>query len=727
MDSGRARERWVTGMAVASVLLAVVALALSYAGRAVLQPQPFADRAVAALRQPAVSDEVADRLADAVVRSGSGDLATVRPLVRAATGSIVSSPAFLALLRRAVVAAHVSVVQGHAPAMAVNVADAGVLVAGLLRRLAPGAARRIDAERAQHLLTLEPGDGVLSAVRTARRVYTLAWILAAVALLLALVAVWRSRLRRRTIRRLGAGLALGGLLLVALYTIGGAVAAQLAPSGRGAIVADLWHAFLGGLRVQALWMTAAGAVVAALASPPLSPSPSPSRPPSPPSPSPSPTPAAELSPPGRRRLLGGDGGDLTRATPATAVALIAAGLAILLEPDAVLRVTVLAIGAFLLYRGVREMVRWAAARYAAAVAGGRPHLGRAGQLLRLAPVAIGVVAVTVAVAVIVTGGGDEAPAATPTGCNGFAALCRRPLNDVALAATHNSMASVTIPTFLFGQQDGTIADQLEFGIRGLLIDSYYGDQVAGGVRTDLASLPKRKAAERELGAPAVDAALRIRKRLARGGQGHRGIYLCHGFCELGAVSLASALSDLRSFLVSHPGAVVVVINQDEGVAPAAIRDAFQRAGLLDLVYRGPLGPFPTLRRMIESNQRLVVMAENDAGDISWYHLAYRRALQETPFRFTTTAALTDPSRIPESCRPHRGPDSAPLFLLNHWVDTTPLPRASNAAIVNARPALLGRARTCERIRHRLPNLVAVDFFRRGDVLGVVNALNGVGG
>jgi hypothetical protein len=40
--------------------------------------------------------------------------------------------------------------------------------------------------------------------------------------------------------------------------------------------------------------------------------------------------------------------------------------------------------------------------------------------------------------------------------------------------------------------------------------------------------------------------------------------------------------------------------------------------------------------------------------------------------------------------------------------------------------LLTRARRCQEIRHRLPNLVAVDFFRRGDVLGVVDALNRVG-
>jgi hypothetical protein len=46
-------------------------------------------------------------------------------------------------------------------------------------------------------------------------------------------------------------------------------------------------------------------------------------------------------------------------------------------------------------------------------------------------------------------------------------------------------------------------------------------------------------------------------------------------------------------------------------------------------------------------------------------------------------------------------------------------------VVNAHAALLQRAETCRRLRHRLPNLVAVDFYKRGDVFGVVRALNGV--
>jgi hypothetical protein len=231
----------------------------------------------------------------------------------------------------------------------------------------------------------------------------------------------------------------------------------------------------------------------------------------------------------------------------------------------------------------------------------------------------------------------------------------------------------------------------------------------------------------ELGEPAVQAAESIRARLGSQPNGPRSIYLCHGFCELGAVPLASALGDLRSFLVANPGEVVIIINQDEGVTPADIAAAFGQAGLDDLIYRGPLGPFPTLREMVDSGQRVVVLAENDAGQIPWYHLAYREALQETPFRFSKSAALTDPQTLAETCKQNRGPESAPLFLLNNWVDTTPVPRPSNAERVNAYDVLLRRAQTCDRIRHRMPNLIAVDFYRRGDLLGVVRAVNRIPG
>ncbi len=690
-----ARPAWLpdvlSGLAVA---LAVLALVLSYAGRSILNGQAFADRAVATLKDESVRDDVADHLTDAIVTSGNGDLAGVRPLVRAIAGGVVGSNAFAGLFRRAVLELHASLVAGHGSTILITVADAGVLIQGGLERLAPSAAAQVGADRLAQIGSLHPGGTVLAVVRFARRVYTIAWILAVAAVVLALVALWLSRDRRRTTERLGMGLAFGGLAIAAVYVVGGAVAGQLGVSGRGNAVVAVWRAFAHGLLVQALFLAGAGAIVAAVAV------------------------AGE-------REVAPDGAGLTPAARAArSLLVVATGIVILLEPAASVTVAAYSVGLFIVYRGARSLVE--------VVSTSRPgeSSGRGLTWKRrvrpLAAPALALAAVAGAATIIATGGGDEAAAVTPAGCNGSAALCDRPLNQVSFASTHNSMASVTIPSWLFGQQDGTIKDQLEYGIRGLLIDTYYGNAVRGGVRTDLASLPKRELAVQEIGAPAVDAAERIRSRLGDQNLGPRQIFLCHGFCELGAVSLSSALTDLRTFLVANPGAVVIVINQDEGVTPEDIERAFDRAGLLDLVYRGPLGPFPTLREMIDSGQRLVVMAENDAGTIPWYHLAYGDALQETPFTFKTAAALTDPSQLVASCRDNRGPASAPLFLLNNWVDTTPLPRASLADVVNARAALLRRAQKCRRIRDRLPNLVAVDFYRRGDVLGVVRALNGLG-
>lgn len=694
-DASGRHGRLAGTLAGLAVVLAALALVLSYAGRAVLQAEPFADRVVATLKAPAVQNDVADHLTDVLVRQAGGDLVAVRPVVRAVTGAIVGSGAFAALFRRAALELHASLVSGHGGAILVTVADAGVLVQGALERLAPDAAGRVGADQLARLGSLRPGGAVLTVIRVARRIYTIAWALAAASILLALLALGSSRDRRSTAQQLGIGLAIGGLAIAALYAFGGDLAAHLAASGRAGVVTAVWSAFGHGLLVQSLLVAGAGAILAAVAA-------ASERAPS------SPT-AAE------RRLS-------TRVRLGRSLLAITGGAVIVLEPGAAVTIAVSVAGLVLVYIGVRGVIEVAVGSLGAR----QPGRLQAGRIVsRLAAPAVAVGAVVVAAAIVLAGGGDGAAAVTPATCNGSAALCDRPLNDVAFAATHNSMASVTIPTWLFGQQDGTIQQQLDYGIRGLLIDTYFGFPVKGGVRTDLSSLPKRQLAVEEVGEQAVQAAERIRSRLGDQNLGPRQIYLCHGFCEVGAVTLSSALADLRTFLVSNPGEVVIIINQDEGVAPADIERAFDQAGLLDLVYRGPFGPFPTLREMIDSGQRLVVMAENDAGDISWYPLAYGSVLQETPFTFNSAAQLTDPSQLAESCRSNRGPATAPLFLVNNWVDTTPVPRASLAAVVNARAALLQRTQTCQRIRHRLPNLVAVDFYMRGDVLGVVRALNGL--
>src|SRR5690348_48614 len=184
------RARLAGPLAAIAVLLAVLALVLSYVGRAVLKADPFADRAVATLKSPAVRDDLADHLTDLVVQQLSGDLVTVRPAVRAITGAIVSSGAFAGLFHRAALEVHASFVAGHGGPILLTVADASVLVQGALERLAPQAAGQVSLDRVATLGSVRPGGAVFDVIRVLRSLYSIAWALAAAAIVLALLALW---------------------------------------------------------------------------------------------------------------------------------------------------------------------------------------------------------------------------------------------------------------------------------------------------------------------------------------------------------------------------------------------------------------------------------------------------------------------------------------------------------------------------------------------------------
>jgi len=185
------------------------------------------------------------------------------------------------------------------------------------------------------------------------------------------------------------------------------------------------------------------------------------------------------------------------------------------------------------------------------------------------------------------------------------------------------------------------------------------------------------------------------------------------------------LQDLHSFLVANPGAVVVVINQDY-VTPEDFVAAVEDAGVAEFAYSGPVdGKWPTLREMVDSGERVLFLAENKAGGAPWYHLAYDGITEETSYSFRKVAQLASPGKLDVSCEPNRGSAGSPIFLLNHWITTDPLPLPSQARDVNAYDALLKRARDCQRIRKQLPNLVAVNFYLRGEVFRVVDTLNRV--
>jgi hypothetical protein len=710
--SARGRDIAVWVLVIVASVAIVLALVVGYVRRAAVDSDQFANRATVALRDDSVRALIAESVTDQLVLKNEADLIAARPLIQSVVSSVVGGPAFTGAFRSGVRDVHLALFDRDEHTLTLAVGDIGTIVAAGLEVVQPTAADRVRTTAQVDLVSRDIGSASATAARAADTIKLLAWLLLLVAVACAAGAVWLSRDRRRTVVRLGLGTAIGGVvILVAL----GVARAALIDGVHGADARDtvgaVWDAFLGDLGTAAWILAVAGAVVAAAAASLIRP--------------------VEIDAPLRRAA------HWVTAQPARpalrvlrAVALIAAGLIILLDRDAVLQLIFTAAGLYLIYAGVSAIL-WlvyqprAAREQAQPAAAGVPR-ARRGRTLAAALVAV--VVIVGAIAAFVGSGGTSTAAPAAVACNGSRALCDRPLDAVALPATHNSM-SVPLPGWFSSEQDEPIANQLRDGIRGLLIDTHYADRLAGGKLRTYVGDPKqmRQQAKADGVSPgAIDAALRTRERLGFSGQGERGIYLCHSFCELGGTTLDSVLDDLHDFLIANPGEVVVVINQDY-ITPQDFVAAAQKAGLANLAYRGPTAPgqWPTLRQMIDRNQRVVFLAENHAGAAPWYRLAYKGITEETPYAFAKPEQLADPSHVATSCRANRGPARAPMFLVNHWITTDPLPLPSNADKVNAYRPLMRRLRQCQRIRHHIPNLVAVNFYRRGDLLRAVNTLNGI--
>lgn len=697
------RRILVTTCGTISLAALLLGATYTYVARSLFNPDVFATRVADGLAQPELSAPVAGVLTDQVIAARQ-DLLPYRPIIVTAVERVVGSAPFRAVIKRAVRQTHETIISETGTNVALTVQDAGVVVRNALS-MHPEIAGKVPA-KALAVIGSEndwpSGKYVAKAMRLAQRTRLRALVLLGVSLLTGAVALGLARRKERYLARYGIAMAVSGLAVGAAAQFGGPVFASFARNEfMSGLVRGLWAAFVTPLALR-MWIFAAiGLVVVAGVTSTIS--------------------RVEIGAMAARAWRGVAG----RPRNGALGLLRAVGIAVLagvaaFHPAATMHLLVVAGAAVLFFFGVQEIfaviVGWipeVEARVAAASGGRRSPWPR--------------IAVVTVVVLAVAGAGaawwvrqDRAPAAASLidACNGHPELCDRRFDQVALAATHNSMSGGDIADWMFPNQQKGIRAQLDDGIRGFLVDVHYGVPVGDRIKTILDDEVKSVAKyEEAMGREAVEAAMRIRDRMVGEETGQRDVYLGHGFCELGATRFVDALEQIYEFLVMNPGEVVVIVIQDEGVTPPDVADCFERSGLINLVYRGAAAPpWPTLREMAESGQRVLVLAENNAEGVPWYHLA-TDVYQETPYRFL------DPSEF--SNRPGRGGTKGSLLLMNHWIETTPTPLPSNAEIVNAHDFLLARARACRRERGMIPNLVAVDFYRSGDLLRVVDALNGV--
>jgi hypothetical protein len=707
MAVGKGRGTASLVLAIVAALALLGALLTDYASRAFFDSDNFANRAAVALEDDAVRAEIAERVTDDLILNAERNLIGARPVIEEVVSGILNTGAFQALFRSAVSDVHRVVFTGDQNTFTLTVADLGATIRGALQALNPKLARKVPGGEDISILQSDPPDVLIDLVQAAEEVHRIEVILLVAALVLGVGAVAIALDRRQALLRLGLALAACGVVGAVAYGVGRSIALDaIGQTGPRDAAAGLWDAYLADLRTSLLILAAVGAVVAAAASSLLRP--------------------VDLGAPARKAW------ELLTTVPETTagrvlrgVLLLAAGILVIVEHEWVEDLVFILIGLYIAYAGASELMRLSVAATPA------PKQERA-RAWRRTIVITGIAALALVGAGLFVSFGvasDDEPEVVAGACNGSESLCQRTVDEVAFPATHNAMSAAANPDWLFAQQESAIPDQLADGIRGLLIDTHYGQKTESGeVKTELSELDsvEREAYVAELGTEALDAALRTRDRVVNSPTTEdRQIYLCHRFCELGAIPLEQTLRGVRDFVAANPNEVVMIVNEDY-VSPDDFAAVVEQSGLIDYVYKGPVGPpWPTLEEMIDGGGRVLLMAENDAGggSIPWYHPAYEAILQETPFKFEAPKALTDPAKLDASCGPNRGPDDASLFLINHWVDTSPTPLPSNAAKVNTKQVLGKRVRRCQRDRELLATLIAVDFYEEGDLFGVAEELN----
>jgi hypothetical protein len=606
------------------------------------------------------------------------------------------------VVRTTVTPLHRALTSDDGGQVVLRLADVGALLVAAITALAPGSEAVIPDDLDVTLAQVGGQEMSADLVGVAHTVDLLAWLLPLLGLmLLAGAGLLRGRDWRLVARSVGAGVMAAAGLLAVLLVVASVLASRAdEQTVTGALGAAVWAELDGSFWLTAAVTASIGLLLRIAASPGLDLDPS------------------TLMRRGWAALVTPGLG--ARVEILRAVTVVGVGGLLLLRPLTVVALVASVAGFVLLLGGVRSLGRAMALWWT-----GRTKRPPRAVALRPTGAVLAAMALVAVLVVQAVPGQTRLPmpvASTDGTCNGHAQLCDRRYDEVAFAGTHNSMSAADQPGWFLAEQPHGIMRQLDDGIRVLLVDSWNGQRTQrSGVIANTAD--SRQAgfdeAESTYGPELVQSALRLRDSLDLTPTGEVRPYLCHALCELGSTDWEPLMVEVRHWLDQHPREVVTFLVQDE-VSPADTAALVEKAGLMPYVHVPRTdGTWPTLGEMISSGRRLVFLLEHDGGGATnpWL-IDSRKVLQDTPYSFTRTSQF--------SCKRFRGPKDASLFLVNHWLSNYTR-RVTDARSVNAEGVLLPRLERCRAERGQIPNFVAVDNYDQGDLVSVVDRLNGVTG
>ncbi|MCU0262369.1 MAG: hypothetical protein MUF09_01665 [Candidatus Nanopelagicales bacterium] len=704
------------------VLLTLGAIGLFLTGitgwlnAAVVNGENFAGLVNEVRQDEAVKAEIGQAVAVAAL-DAQPDLIAVEPAIAAGAAAIAGSPLLDGVFTPAIREFHSAMTQAGSDSAVLKLADLGATATTALEKFVPQAADIIPADLNLTLAEVGGQEGIAGQIiPVIQAVSTLAWVVPLIALVLVGLGLWLAPRRRLALVRFGwMLLAVAGFL--GLVVLGLNVAGLFMDDSTltGAVISAALAAFSQPLSVRFIAMGVVGGLIVASAGALL--------------------PQVDIGDHARNAV-----GYVTQRPKATSwavarsLAIIALGLLIVLFPTFSAQLVAVAAGLVVLFYGVTELdviaersrAQDEQERAATLAATGEIPDTRRSPVRWLIPVAAAGVGLLVLVALILPGNLPQddkletASSLSTTACNGYDALCDVPFNEVVIPASHNSM-SIADGTWFLAENPKDMVESLDDGIRGLLVDTWYGEPTAdGGAITSSKSLQAAEAELTETYGDAVVASIRRTIDRVRRSEpiGPPEPYFCHTVCEIGSEPMAPVMQRLDAWMDANPREVVVLFIQDT-VTPADTDAVLREAGLADKAYVHPgNAQWPTLQEMIDSNKRLVVLMENQGGGEQFPYLHQGFDLvQDTEYTFKSAADF--------DCSLKRGQPDSPLLSVNHWLASfTTL--ISSAEEVNAYDVLKPRIDECEIERGRVPSMIAVNWYDRGDLFRVVNELNGVG-
>lgn len=257
-------------------------------------------------------------------------------------------------------------------------------------------------------------------------------------------------------------------------------------------------------------------------------------------------------------------------------------------------------------------------------------------------------------------------AALSAQCNGDKNLCHKRYSDVAFLITNN--AYTPFHSELIGDQSHTIAQQLQNDVDGLVlnVDMLYGQPV---------------------------------------------VY--YRSTILGERALKEVLVDVKKRLNEVPEKVLTILfNSKMPVAEWSY--LLSDCDLIGQIYIHPGGPWPTLREMVDGDQRLVLFTlNNDSQNQPWI----QQLNHFSKWAARDLCQKDAPEKILGADMPRD------LLLMDHHSKMKVSEKVDDLQWVNSRKLLLQRATKCWDMTGNIPNLIVVDHYQIGEVKSALKMIN----